>query len=524
MPADAFEKVVNLCVRRALIFPSAEPYAALASASGGFAGFFDYGNYGAALKRRVESEWFKRFVEQREDVVALDAAIITPRPVLEASGHLASFNDPLVECSKCKSKYRADHLVEQELKKSVDGLSLEKLAEMLIAEKIVCPKCKGALSEIKTFNLMFPTTVGAAPAGDERAAAFLRPETAQSIFVDFPRLALASRKQLPFGVAQTGRVFRNEIAPRNFVFRSREFSQLEIEFFVHPWKLEECEIPKRLAEIEIAFLDAKAQHTKGDAGGENNAGKATFGKLVYEKTISNKWVAYWLAEFIDWFASLGIPAAKLRLRQHTEDELSHYSRETWDVEYDYPGMGWKELMGVADRGDYDLKAHAKKSGKEFSVFDDEAKQKIVPFVVEPSLGTDRLIFTLLCEAYTEKKEKGEIKTVLSLNPRIAPVQVGVFPLMKKDGLAEKARGVFEKLRSEGFAVEYDEGGSIGKRYARADEIGTPFCVTIDYDSLEKDDATIRERDTAAQERVKIRDLAKKLRSALHESALQETTR
>ena len=419
MPADSFEKVVNLCVRRALVFPSAEPYAALTSQNQGtgFAGFFDYAGYGAALKRRLEAEWFKRFVESREDVIALDAAIVTPRPVLEASGHLASFNDPLVECVKCRSKYRADHLIEQELKRSVDGVSLERLAEMLVTEKIVCPRCKGALGEVKTFNLMFPTTVGAAPAGDEKAAAFLRPETAQSIFVDFPRLALASRKALPFGIAQTGRVFRNEIAPRNFVFRSREFSQLEIEFFVHPWKLDECEIPKKLSEIEIAFLDAKAQHAQHAQNAKAEPEKEKIGKLAYEKTIANKWVAYWLAEFVDWFASLGIPAAKLRLRQHTGDELSHYSRETWDVEYDFPGLGWKELMGVADRGDYDLKAHAKKSGKEFSVYDDQAKQKIVPFVVEPSLGVDRLVFTLLCEAFNEKKDaKGETRTILSLAP------------------------------------------------------------------------------------------------------------
>jgi glycyl-tRNA synthetase len=433
--------------------------------------------------------------------------------VLEASGHLASFNDPLVECVKCKSKYRADHLIEQELKRSVDGVSLERLAEMLVAEKIVYPKCRGALSEIKTFNLMFPTTVGAAQAGDERATAFLRPETAQSIFTDFPRLALACRKQLPFGIAQSGRVFRNEIAPRNFVFRSREFSQLEIEFFIHPWHADECELPKRLSEIEIAFLDVKAQHAAREKT-KAEPRRATFGKLAYERVIANKWVAYWLAEFVDWFAGIGIPAQRLRLRQHASDELSHYSRETWDVEYDFPGLGWKELMGVADRGDYDLKAHAKKSGKEFSVFDETAKQKIVPFVVEPSLGTDRLVFALLCEAFNEKTEKGETKIVLSLNPRLAPVSVCVFPLMKKDGLAEKAREVFESLRAAGFACEYDEGGSIGKRYARADEVGTPFCVTIDYDSLERGDCTIRERDSAAQERVKIKDLEKNLRAKL----------
>ncbi|MEM0475477.1 MAG: glycine--tRNA ligase [Candidatus Norongarragalinales archaeon] len=520
MPADSLEKIINLCLRRAILFPSAEPYAALTAAFGGFAGFFDYGHYGALLKRRVESEWFDRFVRQREDVVVLEGAIVTPRAVLEASGHLASFNDPLVECVKCRSKYRADHLIEKELKRSVDGISLERLAEMLVAEKIVCPKCSGALGEVKTFNLMFPTTVGAAPdcaSGEAskaaNATAFLRPETAQSIFVDFPRLALACRKQLPFGIAQSGRVFRNEIAPRNFVFRSREFSLFEIEFFVHPWKLEECEIPDRLASIEIAFLDVKTQHAAREKTMAQPS-KATFGKLAYEKIISNKWVAYWLAEFVDWFASLGIPTTRLRLRQHLSDELSHYSRETWDVEYDYPGLGWKELMGVADRGDYDLKAHSKKSGKEFAVFDEAAKQKIIPFVVEPSLGTDRLVFTLLCEAFKEKIEKGETKTILSLNPRIAPVQACVFPLMKKDGLAEKARGVFDSLKKEGFAVEYDESGSIGKRYARADEIGTPFCITIDYDSLEKNDCTIRERDSAAQERVKLKDLPRKLRAKL----------
>ncbi len=500
MVAESIQEIINLCARRGLIFQNSEAY-------GVFAGFFDYGHYGALLKRRLENAFWKRFVEKREDVIALESAVINPASVWKASGHLDSFNDPLVECVKCKNRFRADHLIEQELKLSVDGVSHARLQELIKIHKLACPKCKGALSEIKSFNLMFETHVGAIK--DEANAVYLRPETAQAMFVDFKTLQLATRKQLPFGIAQVGRGFRNEISPRNFVFRAREFTMMEIEFFVHPEKLDECPLFGKHSNLKASVLTAEAQekHAKEKEKKPLAAVKKTFEELVKEKTIGTKWHAYWLAEFLSWFYELGLNPERLRLRQHVHDELSHYSRETWDVEYNYPQWGWKELMGVANRGDYDLNAHAKHSGKNFSIFEEETKKRITPHVIEPSLGSDRLVFTLLVDAFEKKTENGEVKNILKLSPAVAPVQAAVFPLVKKDGLAEKARGVFEALRAAGFACEYDENGSIGKRYARSDEVGIPFCVTIDYDSLEKNDVTVRYRDSSAQERVKIAALA-----------------
>ncbi|NYZ78376.1 glycine--tRNA ligase, partial [Candidatus Micrarchaeota archaeon] len=480
MVAESVEEIINLCARRGMIFQNSEAY-------GVSAGFFDYGHYGALLKRRIENAFWKRFVETREDVIALESAIISPSGVWKASGHLDSFNDPLVECVKCKNRFRADHLIEQELKISVDGVSHAQLQELMTKHKLACPKCKSALSEIKSFNLMFKTHVGAV--ADEANAVYLRPETAQAMFIDFKTLQLASRKQLPFGIAQVGRSFRNEIAPRNFVFRVREFTQMEIEFFLHPEKLDDCPLlDEKLLALKANVLTAEAQE-KADKEKPRITQK-TFKELIKEKTIGTKWHAYWLAEFLSWFYELGLKTERLRLRQHVKDELSHYSSETWDVEYDYPQWGWKELMGVANRGDFDLNAHAKHSGKDFTLFEEETKKRLTPHVIEPSLGSDRLLFTLLVDAFEKKTENGETKNLLKLAPSIAPVQVAVFPLMKKDGLAEKARKVFELLREAGFAAEYDEGGSIGKRYARADEVGTPFAVTIDYDSLEKKDVTV----------------------------------
>jgi len=521
--SDSVEEVINLCARRGLVFQNSEAY-------GVFAGFFDYGHYGALLKRRVENAFWKRFVESREDVIALESAILNPASVWKASGHLNSFNDPLVECVKCKTRFRADHLIEQELKINVDGVSHARLQELLNEHKLACPKCKSALSEIKSFNLMFKTSVGAV--ADETSTAFLRPETAQAMFVNFKTLQLASRKQLPFGIAQVGRGFRNEISPRNFIFRAREFTMMEIEFFVHPEKLDDCPQLENHFNLKANVLTAEEQEKtktqektklrektarekqekeKREKQETEKMEQKTFKELVEEKTIGTKWHAYWLAEFLSWFHELGLKPEKLRLRQHVKDELSHYSRETWDVEYDYPQWGWKELMGVANRGDYDLNAHSKHSGKDFTIFEEETKKRVTPHVIEPSLGSDRLVFTLLINAFEKKIEGGQAKNILKLAPLIAPIQASVFPLVNKDGLPEKAREVFETLREAGFVVEYDEKGSIGKRYARADEIGTPFAVTIDYDSLEKNDVTIRFRDSSAQERVDIEKLAEFLK-------------
>ncbi|MCX6767744.1 MAG: glycine--tRNA ligase [Candidatus Micrarchaeota archaeon] len=500
--SDKVDKVISLCVRRGILFPNSEIY-------GSFAGFFDYGPVGVELKRNVEASWWKRFVQEREDVVGMDGAIITHPAVWKASGHVDAFADLLVECTKCKGRYRADHLLESVLGVQVDGLPPEKIKADMEEKKIVCPKCKGSLAPARAFNLMFKTFVGAAE--DESSQAFLRPETAQLIFADFKAVMLASRKVPPFGIAQVGKSFRNEISPRNFVFRCREFSQMEVEYFVPPRLLDSCRYFEAAKGKKIQVLTAADQ--------EKNApqSKTTAGDARDKKIIGTQWHAYWLAECVDWFEGIGIAPENLRLRQHTKSELSHYSSETWDVEYLYP-WGWKELTGVANRGDFDLKQHSKFSGKDLSYFDQETKQKLVPHVIEPSFGVERAVFTLLLEAFEEKKEKGtdgkeEVKTVLRLHPAIAPVKAGVFPLMKKDGLAEKAREVFEMLRGD-FVCEYDEGGSVGKRYARMDEIGTPYCVTVDYDSLEKNDVTVRDRDSAKQVRVPIAKLPNVLSALL----------
>ncbi|MBI4360357.1 glycine--tRNA ligase [Candidatus Micrarchaeota archaeon] len=482
------QAVINLCQRRGFVFPAGDLY-------GSFAGFFDYGPLGVELKRNVQASWWNRFVLGREDMLGLDGAVLTHPRIWKASGHVDAFNDPLVQCKKCKHRFRADHLIEEELKESVDGISEEKLNAFLSEHKLVCPDCKGALSEAKNFNLMFKTSVGAT----EDNYAYLRPETAQVIFTNFKYLHQIGRKQLPFGIAQAGRSFRNEISPRNFVFRGREFEQMEIEFFVHPDKLDDCPDFDAVSKRKALFCTEK--HQKDGEDGQ----KMTFGDAIKKKIVQTKWHAYWLAEALDWFASLGL--TKLRLRQHRSDELSHYAKETWDVEYDYPEWGWKELMGIANRTDFDLKQHSKESGKELAVFDESTKQKVVPHVIEPSFGLDRLLFTLLLDAFTEKKGKDdsgkeETKVLLKLHESIAPVPLAVFPLMKKDGLAEKAWEIYVKLKKQNPAIVYDESGSIGKRYARMDEAGTPKCVTVDHQTLQDGTVTIRDRDSGEQKRVK----------------------
>ncbi|MBI3588231.1 glycine--tRNA ligase [Candidatus Micrarchaeota archaeon] len=490
-------KVINLAGRRFLIVPNSEIY-------GGAAGFYDFVGYGARIKRNVENAWWGRFVSGRDDVVPMEGSIITNPKVWRASGHLESFNDPAIDCAKCKSRFRADHLIEEELSLSVDGVTMERLEKMMRENKIACPKCGGALNLIKTFNLMFKTSIGAGEGSD--AEAYLRPETAQVIFANFKAGLGAGRAGPPFGIAQVGKAFRNEISPRNFVFRMREFTQMELEYFVNPAKLDDCpSLSEAHLKLEIPLLTPE-MHEKGQP-----AKKTAVGDALSHKTIGTKWHAYWLAECVMFIQSLGVRPENLRARKHSASELSHYSSETWDVEYNYP-WGFRELMGVANRTDFDLRQHSAHSGKELTAFDEERKLKYAPHVFEPSFGVERLVFTILLDAYSESVQKEGSTVILKLSPKVAPLHAGVFPLMKKDGLAQKAREVEKALKAAGLDVEYDDAGSIGKRYARMDEVGVPLCITIDYDTLSNDTVTVRDRDTAAQVRVKISELAQKIRA------------
>ena len=426
------DKIVALCKRRGFIFPSSEIY-------GGLGSTYDFGHYGVLLKNNVKGEWWSSLLAQRDDVVALDSAILQHPRVWEASGHVGGFSDPMVDCKHCGQRFRADHL---------DQLDCPNKPSKHPGEG---PDCE--LTEAREFNLMFETTVG--PLKDSGSVAYLRPETAQGIFINFKNVLQFSRKKPPFGIAQVGKSFRNEITPGNFIFRTREFEQMEMEFFVPP------------AEAE-------------------------------------KWFEYWSTERQRWYTDLGIRPDHLQLRVHEQDELSHYSSGTSDIEYLFP-IGWSELEGIANRGDFDLKQHTEFSGEKLEYFDQASGEKYVPHVIEPAAGADRATLAFLVDAYDEEEVEGDVRTVLRLHPRLAPVKVAVLPLVKKDGQPELAREAFEQLRGL-MTAEYDEGGSIGKRYRRQDEIGTPWCVTIDHDSVEDRTVTIRERDSLSQQRVAIDDL------------------
>jgi glycyl-tRNA synthetase len=426
------EKIVSLCKRRGLIFAASEIY-------GGIANTYDYGHYGVLLKRNVIDAWWQSMIGDRTDIVALDSAIIQHPKTWEASGHLAGFTDPLVDCKTCGQRYRADHLQELPCGRKPSKHPGE------------TPECD--LTEARDFNLMFETTIG--PVKEAGATVYLRPETAQGIFLDFKTVLGFARRKPPFGIAQVGKSFRNEITPGNFIFRTLEFEQMEMEFFVPPDE-------------------------------------------------AQQWHEHWLKERMDWYSRLGIRADHLRLRPHDADELSHYSSATSDVEYLYP-IGWSELEGIANRGDFDLTQHAKFSGEKLEYFDTASGERYVPHVIEPAAGVGRTVLAALCDAYDEDQIGGEQRTVLKLHPRLAPIKVAVLPLVRKDGQPELAREAFDQLRGQ-MQVEYDEGGSIGKRYRRQDEIGTPYCVTIDHQSLEDRTVTVRDRDTLEQERVAIDDL------------------
>ena len=428
MPAPNFDVIASLAKRRGFVFPSSEIY-------GGMAGFWDYGPLGVQLKNNVKAAWWRHMVQLRDDVEGIDAAIIMNPRVWEASGHVAGFSDPMVDCRSCKLRFREDDLKGE-------------------PSQIACPNCgnRGTLTEARQFNLMFATQVG--PVADSSAVAYLRPETAQAMFVQFENVATSMRRKLPFGIAQAGRSFRNEITPGNFIFRLREFEQMEMEFFVHPRDEDE-------------------------------------------------WFAYWVDARHRWWTDvLGIGADRLRLRPHEADELSHYSKQTTDIEYEYP-IGWSELEGVADRTDFDLKAHAAGSGKRLAIFDDESGEHIVPYVIEPAMGVDRALLTVLLDGYEEEQLAKEKRVVLHLRPELAPVKAAVLPLLRnRPELVERAAALTTDLKRLVPAM-YDDTASIGKLYRRQDEIGTPYCVTVDPESLEDGAATIRDRDSMTQERVSL---------------------
>lgn len=483
------DELATFCKRKGFVYPSSELY-------GGLAGFFDYGPLGVELKNRIRQEWWRTFVQQRPDVIGLDGALISHRKVWEASGHATSFNDVFAECTKCKARVRADHLIEERLKLKAEGLSAADLQKLIAENDVKCASCKGSFGEARAFNLMFRTFVG--PRESEEHAAYLRPETAQLIFADFRLLTETSRVKLPFGVAQAGKAFRNEISPRDFLFRSREFEQLEIEFFTHPKKADACPLLDDVAGLELSFLSAAEQGKK-----KGSAKKMPVNDLVKQKLLS-QWHAYWLAQQYRWYLDLGIRAERLRVREHLKGELAHYATACFDIEYEFP-FGWKELAGNAARGTFDLTQHQKASGKALELFDEASKEKVLPAVAsEPSHGVDRAFLAFVADAYTDDKERGNI--VLKLHPKLAPVQLVVCPLVSnKEPVVKKAQEIFGELR-QCYVSQYDASGSIGRRYARADEIGVPLCLTVDFDTLEDDTVTLRDRDTTKQVRVRVKEL------------------
>lgn len=470
-----------------MVFPNSEIY-------GGFAGFWDYGPRGVEIKNAIKREWWKTFVQQRDDIVGIDGTTINHPKVWMASGHVESFSDPLLECEKCKQRTRADHLIEDNLKISVDGITLDEVNKLVKKHKLKCPFCGGALLDARKFNLMFRTHVG--PIENDSAVAYLRPETAQVIFADFKQVADTSRLKLPFGIAQIGRAYRNEISPRDFLFRSREFEQMEIEYFVHPENTGKCQyLTKDILKQKLRIYTSAAQQEGTDDT------QMTFKEAMDEGIIKNPWLAYFLSEQYNWFIKHGIKKDNLRIREHKEEELAHYAKGCFDIEYRFP-FGWKEIHGMADRSSFDLNQHMAYSKKDLRIFDEDTKKKVLPCVAaEPSQGVDRAFLAFIIDAYTKEKDR----FVLKLDTCLAPVKVAVFPLMKKDGMKEKAQDIHNTLKKDMISF-LDISGSIGKRYARMDEIGCPYCITIDYDTLENDDVTLRDRDTTQQTRIPIKDL------------------
>ena len=433
------EKISSLCKRRGFIFQSSEIY-------GGLASTWDYGPLGVELKRNVKDNWWNQMVWERDDIIELDSSILMHPDTWRASGHLDSFTDPLIECKACNKRYREDHLD----------------SNIILKKSCPEPDCSGELGEARMFHLMFKTFMG--PVEDDAAIVYLRPETAQGIFVNFNNVVTSSRKKLPFGIAQIGKAFRNEITTGNFIFRTREFEMMEIEYFVKPGEDEE----------------------------------------IHQK---------WLEDCMKWYDSIGINSSKLRIREHDKDELSHYAKSTFDIEYKFP-WGWGEIQGIANRTDFDLKSHSEMSGEKLTYFDEQSQEHIIPYVIEPSCGVDRTVMALLIDAYSEETTiqpngKSDTRVLLKLSPNIAPVKVAVLPLSRNEKLTPLANKIYDQVRKSSLIsghVQFDDSQSIGRRYRRQDEIGTPLCVTVDFDSLEDNMVTIRERDSMNQTRVQISKL------------------
>ena len=428
---DVMDKIVSLCKRRGFVFPSSEIY-------GGLTSCWDYGPLGAELKRNLKNFWWNAMTNRRDDIECLDAAILMHPEVWHTSGHVSEFNDPMVDCKKCKARFRADKLEEARCPMKPSKSPID---------------CDGELTEVRQFNLMFKTFMG--PVEDSSNTIFMRPETAQGIYVNFLNVKNSSRQKVPFGIAQIGKAFRNEITPGNFIFRTREFEQMEMQFFVPP------------AEDE-------------------------------------KWFEYWREQRWQFYRDLGINMDKLRWHEHGPDELAHYAKAAFDVEYEYP-FGWQELEGVHNRTDFDLSRHMEATKKDLRYFDERFPEKFIPYIIETSAGCDRTLLTLLVDGYDEVEIKGEKRVFMRLSPRISPIKAAVFPLVKKDGMPEYAKKVYQELKKK-FKVFYDEGGAVGRRYARMDEAGCPFCVTVDGQTLEDDTMTVRNRDTMEQVRMKTPEL------------------
>jgi len=483
--AISIEDFATFCKKKGFVFRSSEIY-------GGLAGFFDYGPLGAELVTNIRQDWWKHFVHDKDNMVGMEASVISHPRTWKASGHLESFKDMVLTCSKCKERQRADIFIEDKLKLNVEGMKAAEINKLLSEHNLKCPKCKSAFEELKDFNLLFETNVGAET--DSSSVAYLRGETAQGMFMDFKLIAETQRLKLPFGIAQIGRCFRNEIAPRDFLFRSREFHIAEFEFFIHP-KDDDCGLlDDEHLNFKLRLLDAETQTEGG-----KELKKTTIGKMIKEKRLG-QWHGYWLAEQLMWYKQLGIDMDKLKIREHTKTELSHYSSATFDIDYEFP-FGSKEIAGNANRGQYDLTQHIKESGESLELFDEASKEKVLPRVIEPTFGIERAFLAVIVDAYNDDKERGNI--VLKIKPALCPTKVGVFPLVNK--LDAEAKKIYDDLR-KCYTCQYDRSGSIGRRYARADEIGIPLCITVDFESLEDKKVTIRNRDTTEQIRVPIKDL------------------
>jgi glycyl-tRNA synthetase len=451
------DRIVAFCKRRGFVYQSSEIY-------GGLRSSYDYGPLGVEMKRNIKEEWWRRMVHMREDMVGLDSAIIMHPRVWEASGHTATFNDMLVESRTSKRRYRADHLIEDATGIDAEGMSPEELTRIIEEDDRIKDPLDGGrdFAPVRPFNLMFETYMG--PVKTPENLAYLRPETAQGIFVNFKNVLQTSRVKVPFGIAQQGKSFRNEITPGNFIFRTREFEQMEMEFFVEPGTDEE-------------------------------------------------WHEYWIEERFNWYLNLGLKEENLRRYEHPQEKLSHYAKRTVDIEYDYASVGWSELEGIANRTDYDLKQHAAHSGENLEYFDQATNNRYTPYVIEPAVGPDRIMLAFLVDAYTEEEVNGEARTVLKLHPRIAPTKAAVFPLSKKEPVSTIARELYDDLKGD-YRLSYDDSGSIGRRYRRQDEAGTPFCVTVDFDTIDDKKVTIRDRDTLEQERVPIEAVRDRLKALI----------